>query len=393
MRPGETGWLVRAGQRIEDVTQSALAELADPGRRDEIARACRQWAARFDWDNSAAELADLVGAAVRPDRGMRLAGHPLARRGGPGEPPVTEVTPAGGSASAVRARWQAWPGAVVRTARPRQWPKNLLVFAAPLAGASLGRDEGFAYGLAAFAAFAAASSAVYFVNDVADAALDRAHPVKRNRPVASGQLPKPVALAVAAGLAVAAEATGAAIGEPRLCAVVGAYLALSLLYCAGLKRLPVAELILVTSGFVLRAVGGAIATHVPPSGWFLLVCSLGALLVAIAKRSVELHHLGGNGAAHRPVLRWYPAAGLRAAQRTLSIVMLGGLCRCGQSASPAVRLRSWHVASAVPLALALLRFEQLSAGPDGTPVEDLIARDLIMVGCEVAWLALFVAGL
>ena len=305
---------------------------------------------------------------------------------------MTEVTPAGGSASAVRARWPAWPGAVVRTARPRQWPKNLLVFAAPLAGASLGRDEGLAYGLAAFAAFAAASSAVYFVNDVADAALDRAHPVKRNRPVASGQLPKSVALAVAAGLAVVAEATGAAIGEPRLCAVVGAYLALSLLYCAGLKRVPVAELILVTSGFVLRAVGGAIATHVPPSGWFLLVCSLGALLVAIAKRSVELHHLGGNGAAHRPVLRWYPAAGLRAAQRTLSIVMLGAYVLWAVS-EPGLRLRSWHVASAVPLALALLRFEQLSAGPDGTPVEDLIARDLIMVGCEVAWLALFVAGL
>ena len=82
VRPGETGWLVRAGQRIEDVTQSALAELADPGRRDEIARACRQWAARFDWDHSAAELANLVGAAARPDRGTRPAGHPLARAAG-----------------------------------------------------------------------------------------------------------------------------------------------------------------------------------------------------------------------------------------------------------------------------------------------------------------------
>ncbi len=82
VRPGETGWLVRAGQRIEDVTQSALAELADPRRRDEIGRACRQWAARFDWDHSAAELADLVGAAVRPDRGTGLASHPLAGAAG-----------------------------------------------------------------------------------------------------------------------------------------------------------------------------------------------------------------------------------------------------------------------------------------------------------------------
>src|SRR5580698_6904809 len=81
-----------------------------------------------------------------------------------------------------------WATAVLTTARPWQWPKNLLVFAAPLAGASLGRDDGLGYALVAFAAFVAASSAVYFVNDVADAEKDRLHPDKRSRPVAAGQL-------------------------------------------------------------------------------------------------------------------------------------------------------------------------------------------------------------
>ena len=80
--------------------------------------------------------------------------------------------------------------AAVQAARPRQWPKNLLVFAAPLAGATLGRADGFGYALVAFAAFTAASSAVYLINDVMDAERDRLHPVKRLRPIASGRLPR-----------------------------------------------------------------------------------------------------------------------------------------------------------------------------------------------------------
>src|SRR6202035_2405927 len=92
--------------------------------------------------------------------------------------------------------------AAIQSARPRQWPKNLLVFAAPLAGATLGRDDGFAYALVAAAAFTAASAAVYLVNDVMDAERDRSHPTKRLRPVASGRLPRSMALALAAaGLA------------------------------------------------------------------------------------------------------------------------------------------------------------------------------------------------
>src|SRR5580698_11516283 len=83
-----------------------------------------------------------------------------------------------------------WATAVLTTARPWQWPKNLLVFAAPLAGASLGRDDGLGYALAAAAAFTAAAAAVYFVNDVLDADRDRRHPVKRLRAVASGRLPR-----------------------------------------------------------------------------------------------------------------------------------------------------------------------------------------------------------
>src|SRR6185437_6598393 len=178
------------------------------------------------------------------------------------------------------ARGVRWAMAVLRTARPRQWPKNLLVFAAPLAGASLGRRDGLLYALAAAAAFGFASVAVYFVNDVVDAERDRRHPRKRNRPVASGALPKAHAVALGAACAVIGLAVGVAIREPLLTATVAGYLSLSFGYSLVLKQIPVIEVMFVASGFLLRVLGGAAATHVPPSGWFLLVCSLGAFGVA-----------------------------------------------------------------------------------------------------------------
>ena len=191
-----------------------------------------------------------------------------------------------------------WPVAVVMTARPRQWPKNLLVFAAPLAAASLGRDDGLAYALVSAAAF--------------------------------------------------------------LCASV----------------------VFVASGFLLRVLGGAAATHVPPSGWFLLVCSLGAIGVAIAKRYTELAGLGAAAIRHRPVLRWYRPAILRLSQYLLAMLMVVAylMWASGERASA----RDWHLASAVALAAALIRFGVLTARRTVTPVEDMLTRDGPMLTCETA---------
>jgi len=298
----------------------------------------------------------------------------------------------GTDAAAVGARTPArWLIAVIRTARPRQWPKNLLVFAAPLAGSSLGRPDGLAYALVAVAAFTAASSAVYFVNDVLDAERDRGHPHKRNRPVAAGELPAPHALAAAAACAAAAATAGFWIGEPGLAAAIGGYLAASLAYTLGLKHVPVLELLLVASGFVLRALGGAAATRVPPSGWFLLVATLGALMVAATKRSMELAALGPDAARHRPAMRWYTAASLRLSQQALGVAMIAAYT--AWAAGEAGWDRDWHLASALPLAAALARFGWLSADTPAVPVEDLITRDPVMASCEVTWLLLFAAGL
>ena len=187
---------------------------------------------------------------------------------------------------------------------------------------------------------------MYFVNDVVDADRDLRHPVKRSRPVASGRLPVPHALALAALGVAASLAAGPLIGEPRLSGVIGLYLALSALYTVMLKHIPVIELAFVASGFVLRALGGAIATHVPPSGWFLLVCSLGALMVAIAKRFTELNVLDANAARHRPVMRWYSRPMLRLSQRTVAAAMIVAyvLWALGEQ-NP--WMRGWHLASAL----------------------------------------------
>jgi decaprenyl-phosphate phosphoribosyltransferase len=299
--------------------------------------------------------------------------------------------PAGAKAVPRHARRPAWPVAVLRTARPRQWPKNLLVFAAPLAGATWGRPHGALYALVAAAAFGCASAAVYFINDVVDADRDRRHPRKRFRPVAAGDLPTSHAVVIGALAAAAGLSAGLAVKVPWLTAAVGAYLASSFLYSFVLKHIPVAELVFVASGFLLRVLGGAAATHVPPSAWFLLVCSLGALGVAVAKRYAELAGLGPAALAHRPVLRYYRPAALLAAQWLIGAGMIASYLAWAAGERPSAQL--WHVISAIPLAAALIRFGMLTARHTTAPVEDLLTRDGLMLACELTWLALFVTGL
>jgi decaprenyl-phosphate phosphoribosyltransferase len=284
-----------------------------------------------------------------------------------------------------------WLPAVIKTTRPRQWPKNLLVFAAPLAAGSLGRDHGFAYALLAMFAFAFASAAVYLVNDVVDVERDRRHPVKRNRPIASGALPERHAFVLAVLATLFAVGAGVAIREPLLVLTIVVYLGESFLYSFWLKHVPFVEMVLVATGFLLRVLGGAAATHVPLSIWFLLVCSLGALGVAIAKRYTELTSLGGDALRHRPVMRWYRPGMLRAWQLVVGLGMLATYLMWAANETTAAR--PWHLLSALPLAAALIRFGMLTARQSVRPVEDLLMRDAIMLCFEVVWLALFCVGL
>jgi 4-hydroxybenzoate polyprenyltransferase len=196
--------------------------------------------------------------------------------------------------------------AIVGSLRPRQWVKNLFVFAGLIFAQKLFTPL-IGPAVAAFAIFCALSGAIYLLNDVADRDKDRLHPTKRLRPVAAGQLPVPLAVGVGAALIVASLAASVML-SPALAVVALAYVALLTAYSAGLKRVVIVDVIVVASGFVLRAVAGAVAIDVEISGWLLICTILIALFLALGKRRHEYLALGEDAARHRPVLAEYSAA-------------------------------------------------------------------------------------
>jgi 4-hydroxybenzoate polyprenyltransferase len=191
--------------------------------------------------------------------------------------------------------------------RPRQWAKNLLLFAGLVFAAKLGDAGRWGEALAAFAAYCAASSAAYLVNDVRDAEHDRDHPVKRARPVASGELPVRAALALAGALAAAALA-GAALLGPWSLAFMGGFLALQAAYTGGLKHVVLIDVLAIAGLFVVRASAGAQAVDVRISPWLLICTGLLALFLALAKRRAELVLVGAEVTPGRPVLEGYSLA-------------------------------------------------------------------------------------
>jgi 4-hydroxybenzoate polyprenyltransferase len=193
--------------------------------------------------------------------------------------------------------------AIVAALRPRQWPKNLLVFAGILFAAEYDEPEKWAAAVAAFAAYCAASSAAYLFNDVLDAQEDRLHPLKRNRPVASGALSAERALGVAALLALFAVAVMAWFGWASVAYVTG-FLALQAVYSYRLKQVVLIDVMAIAALFVIRAAAGAEAVDVRISPWLIVCTALLALFLALAKRRGELVSSAEDGGG-RAVLAGY----------------------------------------------------------------------------------------
>ena len=158
--------------------------------------------------------------------------------------------------------------------------------------------------VAAFAVFCALSGVVYLVNDIADRDSDRQHPLKAHRPIASGALSVPLAAGAALALGAAGLAAAYAIG-PLFAGVAAAYLALQMLYSFALKHIVIIDVLTIAIGFVLRAVGGAVAVHVEIGHWLLVCTILLALFIALAKRRHEIVLLAGSAISHRPILGDY----------------------------------------------------------------------------------------
>lgn len=187
--------------------------------------------------------------------------------------------------------------------RPRQWTKNLLVFAGPLFTFRF-ESQIWLAATAALLAFCLISSAIYLVNDCLDVEADRAHPSKCRRPIAAGLLSVPTALGTAVVLALLSLGLAWAI-NPALGVIVLVYGLIQLAYCLSLKRIPLLDLFCIASGFLLRAIAGVVSARLAFSPWFLLTVGLLALFLAVEKRKAELRSTSGRSGVTRQVLQRY----------------------------------------------------------------------------------------
>ena len=264
--------------------------------------------------------------------------------------------------------------------RPRQWTKNLLLFAGIVFAAQLGDADRWIAAIAAFAAYCAASSAAYLVNDVRDAASDRLHPVKRARPIASGRVSPVAACTVAAGLALLALGLAAVLGPGSL-ACMTAFLVLQGAYSLKLKSVELVDVLTIAALFVLRAAAGAIAVDVRISPWLLVCTFLLALFLALAKRRAELR-LGGVRA--RPALAGYTAETL---DRLLGWVAVATVLAYLAYTLTAHDSR-WIVATVPLVAFGLVRYLRLLRTRGlGEEPEAVLVTDLPILVTVAAWAA------
>lgn len=189
--------------------------------------------------------------------------------------------------------------------RPHQWSKNLFVLAPLIFGMRLTNPRSVMLALIASFCFCLLSSSLYLINDIIDSESDRAHPEKRNRPVASGAISTRVAFSFSI-LLMAVSLTGAAllIGLHFL-SLAAIYVLITIAYCVALKRAVVLDGMLIAGGFVVRVVGGAVAIAVAPSHWLIICAFLLALFLAFSKRRQELLMLSDQASEHRHVLGQY----------------------------------------------------------------------------------------
>ncbi len=276
--------------------------------------------------------------------------------------------------------------AAVRLMRPHQWVKNGFVFAGLVFGEAWGNGAMVMKVWLAFAAFCCFSSAVYIVNDWHDRASDALHPEKKHRPLASGE----VAPSLAAVLAVLLIAGGLLLawGNKVLTLMLVIYAVINLAYSWRLKRVPVVDVTIVASGFMLRLMAGTIAVGIPPSRWLLLTGIFIALFLGFAKRRAESFH---DEASQRAVLNRYPPALL---DTFMAVTMAATLTTYSLFAtSPeAQAAHGERLLYTVPVVIfAMLRYGYLVHHGRGEDVARDLLRDPWILASGVLWLLIFLS--
>jgi decaprenyl-phosphate phosphoribosyltransferase len=282
--------------------------------------------------------------------------------------------------------------ALLRTARPKQWLKNVLVFAAPGAAGVIDDMEALGRTGIAFLALCLAASGTYFLNDALDAEADREHPTKRSRPIAAGELSVRLAIVIAVVLLAAALAISAPVTDGKLALVVGGYIVTTVSYSLWLKHEPVVDLAAVAAGFVLRAIAGGVAADVLISDWFLIVAAGGSLFMVTGKRHAEQLELGDASGSHRSTLEVYSASYLSfvravAASITVTAYILWAFENAAKTGDV-----TWFRLSIVPFVLAILRYAHLVEQGRGGAPEEVVFADRVLQVLGLLWIAAFAIG-
>ena len=267
--------------------------------------------------------------------------------------------------------------------RPRQWTKNLLLFAGIIFAAKIGDASRWVEAFAAFVAYCAASSASYLVNDVRDAPHDRAHPVKRARPIARGELSPRLAEAIAAALILSAVLLVAPLGIASILFLC-TFFALQAAYTLALKHVVLIDVMTIGALFVVRAAAGAAAVEVRISPWLLLCTALLALFLALAKRRGELVLVGAEATPGRPVLEGYSLALVDQLITVVSASTVISYCLYTFTArdSKAMMITIPFVLFGVFRYLLLMHRRDLGEEP-----EEILLRDVPILVCIAAWAA------
>lgn len=284
---------------------------------------------------------------------------------------------------------------LVRLARPKQWVKNLLVFAAPGADGALTSAGPALDALIAFVCFCLAAAGTYYINDARDVEADRLHPEKRYRPVAAGVVPVRLAIMGGALLLGAAVALSFA-ANAKLALTVAAYVVMTTLYSSWLKNVAVLDMVAVASGFFLRAVGGAAATDVPISNWFFIITIFGSLFIVSGKRGAEVTEMGDDAAEFRSVLTAYSTSYTAYLRTVTSGAVLVGYCIWAVEKAEEVGLPAtqhpWYQMSILPFIVGVLRYALILDQGKGSAPEEIILRDRLLQLVGLSWLVVVTIG-
>lgn len=283
-------------------------------------------------------------------------------------------------------------GDIVRTARPKQWLKNVLVLAAPGAAGVLDNWTSLAPALAIFVAFCLASSGTYFWNDVLDAESDANHPTKRDRPLAAGRISRNQGALIGFSLLILGCSLGFLV-EWRAGLAMLVYIVLTTSYSSLFKHVAVVDLMVVASGFVLRAIAGAEAAAVEMSNWFLICVSFGALFIVSGKRFAEIHEVGQGNSRTRQTLAEYSQEFLRTVVMVSLSATLVAYCMWA-FATKEISGATWpfYELSIVPMLGALLRYLLVLDQGRGAAPEEVFTADRTLQIFGLIWVVVFGLG-